>query len=182
MFERRGLLAQMAFYVVFLLTVFATLAVEMTLLIRGERILGALESGAELEPVLALLQQKVWLMLLILMAAVALVMTLQMKRVTIPLRRLIRSTTAIAGGDLSVTASVETRDELGVLAGQINDLAANYQELLLLVEGLAARGLEVGADESQDLEHRLASARSALEELDTLVDEFRRSYYKAPGP
>ena len=192
----RGLQRRMAFYVVFLATVFLTLGIEMTIFLRGERVWGALRGlpglarpGGEVavDALLGLVVMKVWVMLAILLAALALVFFLFIKRITGPLGRILDATDEIAAGNLSVHLKGGGGDELGRLAQGINDLAANTQEFLLLSGAMASRaraGLaRLGAGSSR-VESRAATTEvdDALRELDALVADFGRSFFRGePG-
>jgi HAMP domain-containing protein len=175
----------MTFYVVFLATVFTTLAVEITLLLYGPRVHGALSTVAvsgreeEVAAVVDLVALKVLVMLAILMVAIILVMTLFIKRVTIPLSRLTHAATAISEGDLSVTVPVETRDELAILGRHINELAANYQELLLLVDDLTRRAQELGRHGDEVSDEATRDVLQVLDELRDIVQDFGAAYYGA---
>lgn len=192
----KGLQRRMTFYVVFLATVFLTLAVEMTVFLRSERVAGALKGlpglarpggEAAIDGVIALVNLKVWVMLAILLAALALVFFLFIKRITGPLGRMLEAIDAIAAGDLSVSLKSGGRDELGRLAQGINDLAANTQELLLLSGGSVTRaraGLARLEAATSPAEARAATTEveDALRELDALIAEVGRSFFRgAPG-
>lgn len=117
-----GLRRRMTFYLVFLTTIFLTLAAEMTSFLRGARVTGTLRSlagpGASdaIASVVALVTLKVWVLLGILLAALALVFLLFMKKVTGPLQRILEATDEISAGNLSVQISAVGADELGRLA------------------------------------------------------------------
>ncbi len=176
----------MTFYMVFLATVFTTLAVEISVLLYGPRISGALQMAArpghevDVASVVDLIALKVLVMLAILLVAIILVMTLFIKRVTIPLSKLTQAATAITQGDLSVTAPVETQDELALLGRHINELAANYQELLLLVDDLTRRAQVLS--QTSVLEggkHPPPAMQEVIDELRDIVMDFAAAYYGA---
>jgi nitrate/nitrite-specific signal transduction histidine kinase len=50
-----------------------------------------------------------------------------------PLGGMVETAKAIAAGNLRGTVAVRSRDEIGMLGELLNDLAANFQEILLLV-------------------------------------------------
>lgn len=50
-----------------------------------------------------------------------------------PLGGMVETAKAIAEGNLRGTVAVRSRDEIGILGELLNDLAANFQEILLLV-------------------------------------------------
>jgi methyl-accepting chemotaxis protein len=187
-----GLRRRMTFYLVFLTTVFLTLAAEITSFLRGPRVTGVLlgAGGAEaggavgaVGAVVSLVVVKVWVLLGILLAALALVFLLFMKKVTGPLRRILEATDELSAGNLSVHVAVSGADELGRLAEGINGLAANTQELLLLsrqLAGQAKRGIERvrTAPDGVPRTEALAELQGSIEELDRLIEEFGRSFFR----
>ncbi len=193
----RGLRRQTYFYLGFLAIVFATMAFEVTSLIRGPRVAGAIEAaagalgeGAVVEQVVApldLLLNKLGVALAVLLATIGLVMLLLMKRVTIPLESILDGARLIAGGDLSATIPVHTHDELGSLADCINELSANYQELLLLTGDLSSRAREAlhgtepsgaSSGEARARQDLVARVEAVLGELDEVLEAFGQSYYE----
>jgi methyl-accepting chemotaxis protein len=178
----------MTFYLVFLAAVFLTLAAEITSFLRGPRVTGALtdvvgtEAGRAVAAVVSLIVVKVWVMLGILLAALALVFFLFMKKVTGPLRRILEATDEISSGNLSVQVSVVGADELGRLAQGINGLAANTQELLLLSRQVAARaqtglGRARSAPDGVERDEALAELEGSIEEHERLIEEFGQSFF-----
>ncbi|MBI5440962.1 MAG: HAMP domain-containing protein [Deltaproteobacteria bacterium] len=192
--QGHGLQRRMTFYLVFLATVFLTLAAEITSFLRGPRVTGALtdvagtQAGRVVAAVVSLIVVKVWVMLGILLAALALVFFLFMKKVTGPLRRILEATDEISAGNLSVQVSVVGADELGRLAQGINGLAANTQELLLLSRQVAARaqkglGRVRSAPDGVQRAEALAELEGSIEELERLIEEFGQSFFSgAPHP
>lgn len=189
-----GLRRRMTFYLVFLATVFLTLAAEITTFLRGPRVTGVLlgaggtEAGGAVGGVVSLVVVKVWVMLGILLAALALVLLLFMKKVTGPLRRILDATDELSAGNLSVHVAVSGADELGRLAQGINGLAANTQELLLLSRQLVGQAKKgVGhvrsAPAGEERTAALTNLEGSIEELDRLIEEFGRSFFRgAPAP
>lgn len=185
-----GLQRRMVFYLVFLATVFLTLAVEVTLFLRGPRVTGALLAAAPagassaVGSVVSLVVLKVWVMLALLLAALALVFLLFMKKVTGPLQRILTATEEIGAGNLSVHVSGAGGDELGRLAEGINGVAANTQELLLLSRELTGRAqrdlarLREAPDPAAAAE-ALPALEETVGELERLVDDFGRSFFRA---
>ncbi len=193
----RGLRRQTYFYLGFLAIVFGTMAFEVTSLIRGPRVMGAIETAAgvlgsseTVEQVVApldLVLAKLGVALAIMLATIGLVMLLLVKRVTIPLESILDGARLIATGNLSATIPVHTHDELGSLADCINDLSANYQELLLLTGDISSRAREAlkstesgrgtrpESSSRQDLTKRVGVV---LDELDEVLEAFGQSYYE----
>jgi methyl-accepting chemotaxis protein len=79
------------------------------------------------------------------------VLYLLMKKVVIPLRNITAVMNEIAGGNLGVTVPSAVRNEVGNLGQTVNDVAANFQEVLLVT------GTTVG------------NVRSSLEEMEKLL-------------
>lgn len=179
----------MAFYLVFLATVFLTLAAEITAFLRGPRVAGVLHdyvsTGAQdaIGAVISLVVLKVCVMLGILLAALALVFFLFMKKITGPLQRIIEAADEIGAGNLSVSVGDAGRDELGRLAAAINGLAANTQELLLLSSQASSRakhalGRVRGAPAEDEKAVALVELEASITELDGLISEFGQSFFR----
>ena len=120
---------------------------------------------------------KVGVLLFNLLLAIGLVMLLFSKRIIIPLDRVIKGTRAISNGDFSTTLPEQSQDELGELARRINELAANYQELILLARqyGPSRPGWPLNKASSQG---EIDEALNLLDDLDETLGEFGRSFYK----
>ncbi len=188
----RGLRRQTRFYLGFLAVVFVTMAFEVTSLIRGPRVEGAIEAAAgalgsseAVERVLApldLVLKKLGVALAILLATIGLVMLLLVKRVTIPLESILDGARLIGTGHFSATIPVHTHDELGSLAECINELSANYQELLLLTGDISSRAREAlhsteSSNESSARQDQVTRVEAVLDELDEVLEAFGQSYY-----
>jgi methyl-accepting chemotaxis protein len=176
---RSGLHRQLLFYTVFIGIVFLTMAIEMTIFLRGERVLGTL-NGAILsnlpDEIVNLILLKMGIMLANLLLAIGLVMLLFTKRIMFPLSRIIDGTRAMSYGDFSVTLPDQTRDELGELSRRINDLTANHQELILLTRSMSEQirqALSHGPDSS-----RIDEAVINLDALEETLGEFGGSFYQ----
>lgn len=185
---RPGLQRRMTFYLVFLSAVFLSLTTEMTAFLRGARVAGALEGLArpearfEVESVVTLVVVKTWVMAGILLAALALVFLLFMKKVTGPIQRILEATSKIGAGNLSVQVSVAGADELGRLAQDINGLAANTQELLLLSSQLtaqarAALGRMHTAETEDERTEATGEASASIRDLEQLIADFGHSFF-----
>ena len=178
-FPESGLQRQLIFYIVFIGIVFLTMAIEMTFFLKGGRILGVLSNGAGTTPAtetVHLILIKTGLLLFNLLIAIGLVMLLFSKRIITPLDRIIKGTRAISNGDFSTTLSDRSHDELGELSRHINELAANYQELILLSRNMTGRTrmlLEKGTSEN-----RIEEAVNVLKDLDETLEEFGKSFYQ----
>jgi methyl-accepting chemotaxis protein len=189
---------QMMLYFVFIAVVSATLAIELTVLVRGpsvcQAILDATGVGSEyiqpVEGVLNYLLAKIGLAFGILVLTVLLVLTLFIKRVTIPLETILDGAARISRGDLSVNLRVHTHDELGRLASLVNELAANYQEILRIIEHDvdAAREKLHAMDNLPQAElpqeQRAAATTEVgeiLDDLRSIVDDFHGNYFDGDG-
>ncbi len=165
---RSGLHRQLIFYTFFIGIVFLTMAFEMTIFLRGDRV----QLPAETTNLILL---KTGLMLAILLLAIGLVMLLFTKRIMFPLGRIIEGTEAMSQGDFSVVLPDQSRDELGELARRINDLTANHQELILLTQNMSVQARQVL--QSGAAETRTDDVMQILDELDETLGEFGRSFY-----
>lgn len=175
---KSGLQRQLFFYILFVGTVFMTMAVEMEFFLRGEKVLGLLREqvgGTLPKELVGQILVKVRIMLGNLMLAIGLVMMLFTKRILFPLERIIERTRAMIAGDFSVALSEQAKDELGELARHINDLNANEQELILLTKNMTDQ-LRLTLTEGPE-ETRIAEAVQMLDELEGTLAEFGRSFY-----
>lgn len=176
MWPSSGLQKQMFFYISFLAIVFITMAVEMTGFLKGNQVFGRIaELGGDKQALetVDIIFLKTGLMLVVLLLSIGLVMTLFTKKIMIPLSRILDTVRKISEGDLSATVPEYTRDELGELACRINDLSANYQELLLLskdITGQMKTLLDSGNPDRQEIE-------MLREQLDEIIDEFGMHFY-----
>lgn len=174
-----GLHRQLIFYTVFMGIVFLTMAVEITFFLKGERVLGILNTALPStlpEETINLVLLKVGVMLANLLMAITLVMLLFTKRIMFPLNSIIEGTRAMSQGDFSVTLPDKSRDELGELSRRINDLTANHQELILLTGKVTeeTRQLLCSGSESS----RIDDAVKRLDELTETLDAFGRNFYQ----
>jgi HAMP domain-containing protein len=105
-------------------------------------------------------------------------------RVIFPLQAIARVTEEIAQGNLAVTAPCHHGDEVGELGHSINNLAVNFQEVLLLTgtvvgnsyqtaeriqEALERENLRDGSD----VKELIAALKSELEMLGAMVKDFQ---------
>ncbi|MEN8189178.1 MAG: HAMP domain-containing protein [Thermodesulfobacteriota bacterium] len=176
---KSGLHRQLIFYTVFIGIIFLTMAIEMTVFLHGDRVLGVLNSVGGSGPVsetVKLVQLKMGVMLGILLFGIGLVMLLFTKRIMFPLSRIIEGTRAMSDGNFSVTLPDQGHDELGELARKINDLTANHQELILLVGNMCGQlREELGPCQAQG---EGEGAARVLDELEETLGEFGRSFYR----
>jgi len=176
---KSGLQRQLIFYIVFIGVVFLTMAVEMNGFLRGEKILGTLNSLVSPDVSADLVEHillKVRVMLGNLLLAIGLVMMLFTKRIMFPLERIIEGTRAMSAGDFSTTLPEQSKDELGELARHINELNANEQELILLTKGMADQLRQTLAEGEDGT--KIAEAVEIIDELEEALSEFGRSFYQ----
>lgn len=82
----------------------------------------------ELEPIINL-GNKIFVMFCVLMFVVAIVLTMFIKNITLPLRGIVDVAQRVNMGDLSQTVQVVTQDEIGEVGAAINELTSNFQEV-----------------------------------------------------
>lgn len=78
------------------------------------------------------IRNKAMMMVGVILAVVVIVLTMFIKTITEPLQHMVEVSKAISSGDLSRTASVETRNELSQLSTAIDDMSTNLQEIIML--------------------------------------------------
>ena len=83
------------------------------------------------------LRIRLFVLLGILVVSLGSILYLYVTQALIPLRKVIRVTDAISKGNLSVTAPVGNNNDIGELGVAVNELSANFQEVVLLT-GAAA--------------------------------------------
>lgn len=178
-FPKSGLQRQLIFYISFIAIVFLTMAIEMVLFLKGSRVQGVLSNGAGFTlatETVNLILLKVGVLLFNLLIAIGLVMLLFSKRIVIPLDRIIKGTRAISNGDFSTTLPEQSHDELGELSRRINELATNYQELILLARNISGQA-RLSLKKSP-VENQVDEALRLLDELDETLGEFGKSFYQ----
>lgn len=111
------------------------------------------------------------------------------KRFFVPVDKIAKSAQEISVGNLSVTAPSNTMDEIGRLGQAVNNIAANYQEVLLFsgtklgtmsetVERLEKMVQEEpNLEDSEEYRAQLNALKSELDDLINVVKEF--NYYQA---
>jgi signal transduction histidine kinase len=83
------------------------------------------------------------------------------RTITAPVQELVRTTEAVAGGDLRARARVFSRDEIGLLAGSFNEMIgrlSDYEQMIVESERLAAAG-QVAAGLAHEIRNPLTSIR-----------------------
>lgn len=74
------------------------------------------------------LRNKIVIMFGVLTIVVAIVMTMFIKNITLPLQKMSEAAKAINEGDLSRVIHIESKDEIGMVGKAINELTSNLQE------------------------------------------------------
>jgi methyl-accepting chemotaxis protein len=112
------------------------------------------------------------------------ILYLFMKKVVVPLRRVTAVLSEIAGGNLGVTVPSSLRHEMGDLGQMVNDVAANFQEVLLLtgttvgnvrcsLEAMEKLSKSEGnPDEQSGLQEHLEAAKRDVDCLGVAVKSF----------
>ncbi|MDH5423886.1 MAG: HAMP domain-containing protein [Gammaproteobacteria bacterium] len=75
------------------------------------------------------LRNKIVIMFGVLTVVVAIVMTMFIKNITIPLQKMSDAAKAINEGDLSRVIHIDSKDEIGMVGQAINELTSNLQEV-----------------------------------------------------
>lgn len=124
----------------------------------------------------------------ILVVCLASILYLFVTRTIVPLQKITCATDAIAKGNLSVTVPADANNDIGELGSAINELAANFQEIVLLTgtatgkSFVAIEGIEKAFNEkhlvpSAELEQQVNSLKQDMEMLSSLIKNFK--FYKA---
>jgi HAMP domain-containing protein len=112
------------------------------------------------------------------------IISLYIMRVAVPLNTLSETAREISRGNLSVTAPTNRKDDVGELGGIVNDLAANFQEVLLLTGTIAGNFryslekiesvLEPGKNSPGGchVQEQLKAIKEDLELLSSIVEAF----------
>ncbi len=106
---------------------------------------------------------------IILVSAIALIFALMIiyfvaDRMTKPILHLKKAVSEVANGDLRVKAAIVSKDEIGMLAGQFNDMVDNMRSLLTVVESsvndvkLSAESLSAVSEETNASSEQVAAA------------------------
>lgn len=111
------------------------------------------------------------ILVLFIAAGVALYIT---SRITRPISALTEAATAVAQGDLTRTVTIETHNEIGLLAQAFNSMITQLQELIGNMEGYA-RALETTGEISQQLTTILNRDELLRYVVDRIQTEF--NYY-----
>jgi len=115
------------------------------------------------------------------------------RNVTVPLAGLTRATRRMSRGDLSVTVQVHSENDFEEIARTINDMAANFQEVLLLM-GTTVGNLQSSVEEierliesnnaprySEDFRNQVQAIKRDLELLSSVMREFEFYHTRFDG-
>ncbi len=134
------------------------------------------------------LRIRLFVLLGILIASSGSIVYLYATRTLIPLRKVISATDAISKGNLSVTAPVDNNNDIGELCVAINELSANFQEVVLLTGAAAGNSFAAVEriekslnDESlipnADMKQQVGYIKRDMQMLSSFVQKFK--FYKA---
>jgi HAMP domain-containing protein len=124
----------------------------------------------------------------ILVVCLGSILYLFVTRTIVPLHKIAYATGAIAKGNLSVTVPAGTNNDIGELGSAVNELAANFQEIVLLTgtatgnSFAAIEEIEKALNENRlvpnaELEQQVSSLKQDMEMLSSLIENFK--FYKA---
>jgi methyl-accepting chemotaxis protein len=123
------------------------------------------------------------------LASFGVILVLFISRFVVPLNAITAAVRSMADGDLTVSAPETLPDDMRPLGQGLNDLAANFQEVLLFtgattgnlrneLEALEARLSQEDAQvDTEELKAGLSELRLELETLSAMVEQFK--YYQA---
>ncbi|MGD1993887.1 MAG: GAF domain-containing protein [Anaerolineae bacterium] len=130
------------------------------------------QQEAELLSATQLFQRISWVAIALAGILLSALASLSIYQAVQPIASLTETATAIAGGDLSRVAPIESDDEIGVLAQAFNSMTEQLRSLIGSLE-------ERVAERTRDLEHRtaqleaasqVAQAAAAIRDVDRLLD------------
>jgi methyl-accepting chemotaxis protein len=125
---------------------------------------------AERSKVLNEIRNKMLALLAITIVSFGAIIFLYVRRVVDPLNAISVTIKEISRGNLSVTAPTGQKDDVGDLGGAINDLAANFQEVLLLT-GTTVGNFRCSLETMErilELDKNSPSGRHAQEQLEAI--------------
>jgi GAF domain-containing protein/HAMP domain-containing protein len=138
------------------------------------------QEAAELTEPLDLFQMIAWAVSIVSIVLLGLLISLAIRQALFPIGSLIETATAIAAGDLTIVAPVESEDEIGALARTFNSMTAQLRSLIGALEQRVAgrthdldrrtRYLEASAQVARDATLVL-EPQQLLKQVVTLVSE-----------
>lgn len=141
---------------------------------------------------IAELRAKAVLMVGIVVFVMLILLTMFVKRITVPLQEMIRTARGMSQGDLSRAIRISADNELAELGGVINELSTNLQEVLMLSSKLCAdsadflsqtealrQGRELSPEERAALVDRMETFRQEVLSVGEMLEFF--SFYTVDG-
>jgi HAMP domain-containing protein len=134
---------------------------------------------------LAHLQKRMLIILAITLFCVGVALFFFIKEVAEPLDEMVHAAREISRGNLSITMPVYTKDEIGQLGSIINDITADFQEVLLMVgkiNNAAVKSVDTVYNRvevlqekeiTDDIRHELNTLYENIGELKSLVESFK---------
>jgi HAMP domain-containing protein len=131
------------------------------------------------------LQKRMLIILAIILFCVGVALYFFIKEVAEPLDEMVHAAREISKGNLSTTIPVYTKDEIGQLGSIINDITADFQEVLLMVGKInnsavssvdaVYNRVEVLKEKeiTEDIRKELSMLYSNINELRSLVESFK---------
>lgn len=138
-------------------------------------------------------RSKMFVLLGIMVVSFGSIILLYAVRVVEPLHSLSLTVKEISKGNLSLTAPADGRGDIGQLGAVINDLAANFQEVLLLTGTTAGNSrcsieaiektldLDENSPVGHQLQEQVEAIKKDLELLDSVVQEFEFYHARFDG-
>jgi HAMP domain-containing protein len=134
---------------------------------------------------LSRLQKRMLIILGLTLFCVGIALYFFIKEVAEPLDEMVRAAREISKGNLSATVPIYTKDEIGQLGSIINDITADFQEVLLMVGKInnsavasvdaVYNRVEVLKEKeiTDDIRQELTVLYNNISELRTLVESFK---------
>ena len=128
----------------------------------GETQPGLLASSGIFDP-LKELQLRMLILLAVVAVSIAVTLVIFIRDIVNPLESMVIAAKQIRDGNLSATVPVKTKDEIGQMGEIFNELAVNFQEVLLFV-GSAGGDLSGILSELEDYKSKQADGKSGFDE------------------
>lgn len=134
------------------------------------------------------LRIRLFVLLGILVASLGSILYLYITRAVIPLRKVVYATDAMSKGNLSVTAPMDNDNDIGALGAAVNELSANFQEIVLLTGVTAGNSVaaiekiektlnEESLTPNADLKQQVGAIKRDMQTLNSFVQKFK--FYRA---
>lgn len=118
-----------------------------------------------ISPALSNLRNKIVIMFGVLTIVVAIVMTMFIKNITMPLQKMADVAKSINEGDLSQIIEIDSQDEIGMVGTAINELTSNLQEATAFTCVTATEVLKLITSLESDLNERPDLSFKEIEEM-----------------